>query len=319
MNTLKDRLRGRASIIIAALFFIIFISPAIPAAAGEAPDPYLDFAKHLFNEGDYYRTITEAKRFIFLNPDDARRVEAEILIARAYFEAGKYEQARQAYLPVIKQTQRPDLSAKALIEFGKCLERLGLADDAAAFYKGLAVEPSLPTDHKEDISNIARYRLGWMQLERGNWTAAGEAFDSVSTSHRLKSSAMDLADKSLQGNDLSFKSPTTAGVLSGILPGAGQLYNGRPVDAALAFGLNAAFLYGTVEAYNSENWAVFTLLGLMEIGWYGGNIYNAVNGAHIHNREVKEEFIKRLRREHGWRLGYAPKNKGFVLSWTASY
>ena len=300
-------------------FSLVLVWAAACPAGADGPDPYLDFARHLFKEADYYRAITEAKRFLFLNPDDPRRVEAHLLIARAYLEAGQYPQARVAYGPVVSQRDRPDLAAQAILELGRCLERIDPKRDAAAYYRGLITEPSLPPERAAEIRNVARYRLGWLLLEAGRWSEAKAAFDGVEDGHRLKDSAAELALRAPEGETLPHRSPAAAGVLSAVLPGAGQLYVGRPVDAALAFGLNAAFLLGAIEAYNDEKWAVFTLLGLMEVGWYGGNIYNAVNGAHIHNRATRKNFMNKIRRDHGWRLGLAPRAQGLVLSWSAFY
>ncbi|MEW5721824.1 MAG: tetratricopeptide repeat protein [Thermodesulfobacteriota bacterium] len=301
------------------LLILALAVPVRPVAGQEPPGHYLDFARHLFDEGDYFRSITEAKRFIFLSPQDPQRVEAELLIARALYQAGQYREAREAFRPVFAQTGRPDLAAQALLELGRCLEALDSGRDAVAYYQGLTTEPALPAGHEPEIRNTAWYRLGWLLLEAGRWRESREAFDRVEKNHELKASAVDLARRAPEGLGLDYRSPAAAGVLSGILPGAGQVYTGRPVDAGLAFTLNAAFLYGALEAYHDENWGVFALLGLMEIGWYGGNIYNAVNGAHIHNREEKDRFLRRIKRDHGWRLGGDPVGRGLVLSWTLDY
>jgi len=290
-----------------------------PGRAAEGPDPYLDFARHLSKEGDYYRAVTEAKRFIFLNPRDPRIHEAWLLIGRAYIEGGQFQEARGAFGPVVAQRERPDLALEAMMDLGRCLEHLDPRGDAIAYYRGLIREPSLPPERASDIRNQARYRLGWLYLEDGRWEEARQAFEEVEADHRLKSSARELADRAPQGGDLPRKSPAAAGLMSALLPGSGQVYVGRPTDAALAFGLNALFLWGAAEAYDDENWAVFTLLGAMEIGWYGGNIYNAVNGAHAYNQKLDQDFIKGLRREHGWRLGLDPRHQGLLLSWTLNY
>ena len=143
---------------------------------GGGPDPYLDFARQLFSEGDYYRAITEAKRFLFLHPDDARAAEANFLIARANYEAGDFTKARESYLVVLNQRERPDLAAKAVMELGLVMEKLGREQDALAFYEGLEQEPDLPGDRDTDIINTARYRRGWLLLEQGRWEEGPRGF-----------------------------------------------------------------------------------------------------------------------------------------------
>ncbi len=73
-----------------------------------------------------------------------------------------------------------------------------------------------------------------------------------------------------------------------MLPGAGQLYAGRPRDAGLAFALNAAFILGALESFESGNEVVGSILVFFERGWYTGNIFNAANGAHKYNRDLLE-------------------------------
>ena len=91
---------------------------------------------------------------------------------------------------------------------------------------------------------------------------------------------------------LQYKSPQAAGFMSAIVPGSGQVYNGRYKDGFYSFLLNGLFIVGAYTAYNDENYAVAGILTLFEIGWYSGNIYSAVNGAHKYNRKVDEDFFR---------------------------
>jgi TM2 domain-containing membrane protein YozV len=93
---------------------------------------------------------------------------------------------------------------------------------------------------------------------------------------------------------MNFKSPKIAGTLSAIVPGAGQLYLNRKRDATAAFILNGLFIWGIIEAIENDESAVAAILGVFEVGWYGGNIYSAVNGAHKHNRKLKDSFRRRF-------------------------
>ena len=306
-------------LISAALLITLVFGLATGLAWAQEPDPYLDFAHSLYEEGDYYRAVTEAKRFIFLHPEHERRVEARLLIARAYLAGGREEEARKSFEQVIAQNERPDLAAEALKDLGRLLEQTDPQGRAVEYYQAMSKEPNLPAQSSDDLQNHARFRLGWVHLEAGEWAEAEESFRSVDQGHALKGSADQLARQARAGENLPYRSPAAAGFMSGLLPGAGQLYVGRPLDAALAFGLNAVFIWGAYESARSENWAAFGILGAMEIGWYGGNIYNAVNGAHIYNREARDHFIQKLKREHGWRMGMTPDGQGVRLSWTVRY
>jgi TM2 domain-containing membrane protein YozV len=85
-----------------------------------------------------------------------------------------------------------------------------------------------------------------------------------------------------------------AGTLSAILPGSGQLYNGRLGDALLAFLLNGLFIAGITQAVTHEEFAIAGVLGFFEVGWYVGNVYGAINGAHKENRHTVETYLRNL-------------------------
>lgn len=299
------------------LLFILWVWP-INVWPGE-PDPYLDFAHGLFQEEDYDRAITEARRFIFLNPDHARVPEAWLLVARSYFNLGQFEEAKAGFYKVMAFPGRPELIREAVWDLGRCLEITGPRSEAVNFYRGLIENPPPAIEDPADIRNKARFRLGWLFLEYGNWLESSLVFKAIEEKHPLYRRGERLARMALDGQTLPLKNPSTAGFLSALLPGAGQIYANHPVDAALAFGLNAAFLWGTIEAYNKKSWAVFTLLGIIELSWYGGNIYNAVNGVHIYNRKLKNNFLKKLKREHSLRLGYSPSSRGPFIAWTTRF
>jgi TM2 domain-containing membrane protein YozV len=210
------------------------------------------------------------------------------------------------------------LVREALLGLGRALEVID-PEAAEGYYRDLGDETQLPPSIAATVQNRARYRLGWLRLENGQWDQAAQAFELVNAPRDLAFSAAELARAAPQGDQLPSRSPAAAAAMSAVLPGAGQLYVGRPVDAALAFGLNAAFITGTVAAAQDENWPVFALLGIIEVVWYGGNLYNAINGAHRYNQDQKDAFLKELRRDHGFRLGYSPARKGVFAAWSIRF
>lgn len=145
-----------------------------------------------------------------------------------------------------------------------------------------------------ELSAFARYQYGWSLLYRRQWQAAALAFRQVPTTSSLAQAASQLAEDALQGERLRRRSPAVAGVLSALLPGGGQLYNGRLGDALLAFFLNGLFTAGIVQAIAKEELAIAGALSFFEAGWYAGNVYGAINGAYKFNRRVAETFLRNL-------------------------
>jgi hypothetical protein len=117
---------------------------------------------------------------------------------------------------------------------------------------------------------------------------------------------------------VSRKSPTTAGILA-VLPGAGHLYCERYRDAGIAFVLNAAFIWGMVEAFRHENYVVGGILTFFELGWYSGNIYSAVSSAHKYNRDKKKEYLDGLEREDRFSVGVSLREKQPFLSFRYAF
>ena len=90
----------------------------------------------------------------------------------------------------------------------------------------------------------------------------------------------------------SYKSPELAGIMSSVLPGSGQFYDKRYRDGIYSFILNALFIFGAYNAFDGDHYALGGILTLFEVGWYTGNIDNAVNSAHKYNRKVDENIFR---------------------------
>lgn len=110
------------------------------------------------------------------------------------------------------------------------------------------------------------------------------------------------------------KSPATAGALAAIVPGSGHLYCERYRDAAIAFVLNGAFIWGMVEAFEQNNYVVGGILTFFELGWYSGNIYSAVASAHKYNQRKKQEYLDYLEKSGVFSLGISLQGKNPVFS-----
>ena len=80
--------------------------------------------------------------------------------------------------------------------------------------------------------------------------------------------------------------------MSAVLPGSGQVYNGRYQDALGAFALNALVISGAWLAFDDDNPALGLVCSIFALGWYKGNIYGAVNGAHKYNRKIDEDIFR---------------------------
>jgi tetratricopeptide (TPR) repeat protein len=178
---------------------------------------------------------------------------------------------------------------KALFMIGESYYRQGVYEEANHYFKRV-----LETDAPPALRDAALYRLGWSRMQLQQWRAASETFKEIDPTSPLYPSAVDLASKSINGETLPFKDPTAAGLMAAGLPGSGHAYCGRYKDGMVAFLLNGLFIWAAIGAFNSDQNVLGAMLVFVEAGWYGGNIYSAVNSAHKVNRKIREDYLQGL-------------------------
>jgi tetratricopeptide (TPR) repeat protein len=247
------------------------------------------FAEQLMREGEYFRAITEYRRFLFYYPDDPRCAMAYFSIGLAFYRGESYRDALQVFREVAQRYPSTAYGKQAWLWQGESFARLGQYAAAEQLY--IEITEHFPHDA---LGQQARYQRAWILLSRRQWRDAAIQFQQVVPESDLYQSAQLLAREALVGEHLPMKSPVLAGILSGLLPGSGQLYNGRLGDALLAFFLNGLFVVGAVEAVHNNKPAIAGILSFFEAGWYTGNVYGAVNGAHKYNRHTTEIFLRNL-------------------------
>jgi tetratricopeptide (TPR) repeat protein len=222
------------------------------------------------------------------------------------------------------------MAAQLLI--GLALQEDGSDDDAFTHFRRLR-----QLDNETDVGRVAAFKLGELRFFQRQYRQAIEHFqqflhtfpegplvprttyllglswaldgqrerakrilDTFPTQHALADQAQKLQHALQTPQPAVSTSPRTAGILAGIVPGAGHLYLGKPVQAVSAFLLNGLFLTGAVFAFREGLEAAGAILLYFETGWYLGNIKSAVEGARDANRQQHRAFA-----DHS-RTTYAP-------------
>jgi len=278
--------------------------------AEESPERYIDeslqmnLADHFFKDGDYYRAITEYKRFLFFFPQSFRTEEALWKIAKAYFHGKKWDETLTACDDLIKKFPHSSWKTEALFLKGLALaEKKEYSQARYFFQKVQEYSPALP------ISDEAQLQIALTYLKEEKWKEAADEFRKINKNSRLYPRGEYLAQGLDRIHEIPQKSPAAAGILAAILPGAGHLYCERYRDASIAFLLNGIFIWGMVEAFEDKNYALGGILTFFELGWYSGNIYSAVSSAHKYNRKKKQEYIDLLERRGNLSVGISLQEK----------
>lgn len=252
-------------------------------------DRVLAFAAELMKQKEYYRAITEYRRFLYSFPHDQRRSLAHFRIGLAFYRGRDYGEALKAFREVAESYPQLSHGRLAWLWRGECLMRQGKYEEAQNLYGAISLALAGEKQGEEAV-----YRRAWAFLYQQEWQEARKRFQSLPTDHPSHEAAHHIAEAIPNIENSPHKSPVLAGVLSAAIPGSGQLYIGRRGDAWLAFMLNGLFVAGIVEALNQDRPAVAGILGLFEAGWYAGNIYGAVNGAHKYNLHQARRFIQEM-------------------------
>jgi hypothetical protein len=277
------------------LLSVIAVSIFYPAAVfGDDIHGIYEFAKHLHEEGEYYRAITEYKRFQFLNPDHKLADECTFRICRSYLEGNRLNEAVQA-LSIFLHSDLP----KEWVN--PCYYSLGEAYYYLHDYKHAIQHLNLIPENSLDLSGkkCLEYSLFWCHLNQKNWSSTEGCLSALITQIDHEHPWQDLSSELIKLQSVPQKKPLTAGLLSALIPGAGQGYCNRWDDAVLAFLLNAVFIGGISYALHEDHNETAAVLGFFELGWYSANIYNAVNAAHKANRSEWERHLDYIEKRYG--------------------
>ncbi|ACH40595.1 hypothetical protein Gbem_3603 [Citrifermentans bemidjiense Bem] len=258
----------------------------------------LSFGDHLFDEGDYYRAISEYERVLYFFPAEPAAKAAQYKIALSYLKGEKWGAAVEKFRTLAGRYPEEETGRKALFMVGESyFAKKDYAAALAAYQEFISRYP------QETQADEARMKMGWCYLLQGQWEQGAGAFGGLPKDSARHEEGMQLAKAAGQFPLLPRKSPSLAAGLSAVLPGAGQIYVERPKDAAITVLLNGLFLWGGLEAIHRGNNVAGGILFGFESGWYIGNIYNAASSAHKYNRSRERDFIDKLQGEFGMSIG----------------
>ena len=293
-----------------ALSFLAISSVAI----AQTPEEHLLRGDVFYVEGDYYRAITEYKTFLHKALDDPRRSRVDLKIAWIYHVAERPDAAEEL-LRRIALDRRDDVEGWwARLYAGHVAMTSDQPLRARRAYEGVIkdcepvlAQQSLAVPRSECLELTTRARLGlaryWAELD--DFQTASSQLGSLPKSAPQAADARKVAEY-VATLEIPRKSPGLAGLLS-IVPGLGHFYLGEVGIGIVAMVWNGAFIFATVDSFVAGRIGQGTLLGLLELVWYGGTIFGAISGAHRFNRDayliVREgltEDIDRLAADTPW-------------------
>jgi tetratricopeptide (TPR) repeat protein len=289
-------MRSAARTAVSVLVLLLCADPV----AGQARDS-TGFADYLFRQGEYYRAVTEYLRLSYDATDPAVRAMLLVDIGRCYYRGGEYEECiRFCERSAGELSPRPAAFAEAQLLRGKCYYQLGRYASAIEFLEQHPLEDSLLRNDHALLLGMAYARTAAWESAEAAWRRIGDD----SEWHRVSST---LQANIARGGDLPERSPTLAGMFSGIIPGTGYMYAERPGTGIAALVINGLLIWAAGDAVRSEQYGIAAVTGFLGLGWYVGNIIGSVSAARQYNERERSAFINSLLQSQGLDE-YVPKH-----------
>ncbi len=239
----------------------------------------LALADHYVKLKNYDAAITEYKRFLFFQPDDDRVPEIYHRIGILQRNLGLLREAIESIRQAVIRTS--DKEQKSEYRINLAVTLIANKDYDLA---GLELIKVLIRNPSEALYKRTLFLQGVTYTYQFRWEEAQEILKNYSQDEKL--------DELFQKTDnLPYKSKLVAKILSGILPGSGQIYAGNWKSGLNAFALNSAFGYVTVDSILDQNYvdAIMWTYFIFQ-RYYQGNLYRAGRAVDEYNDEVNRSF-----------------------------
>ena len=243
----------------------------------------LHYGDHLFLDGDWYRSISEYRRFLFLvkgTGADAER--AAMAIGEALLRGEQWDAAGRQLDGIAQRAGRLELRHQALFGAGRAY----LLDQRPELAKPrfrLLVEDG---GTEPQLKSEATWLLAWGHFDAGELDEARAYFQAVVDARGRHADEAKGVLAALDGyTKLESKDPLLAGALA-LIPGLGHVYLGQWGIALTSATWNGMFIFAAVSAWLAGDWGIATVLTLVELGWYAGGVFGAVAGAYRFNRDA---------------------------------
>lgn len=274
-------------ILFTIFIIIIFISVVqpLPIHSNSNIDNEKDFAAFLFRNG-YYKEAVSVYLYLYYSSESTKnKAHYAYMAGKCYLENGDLKEAEYLFRSFLNNDKiTKEFEESFYIDFSRSLyfqkkfHEVPYEIEQTFFYTG-----------SFQLKEIA----AWSYINTGNWDKASLLFDEIVAStdnQRIAEIALQLKKRP----DFNEKSPLTAAIMSALLPGAGHAYADNWASAFGAFTVN--LIFGSLTAYSvyKKRWIYATVFGVMEVGWYTGNIASAYQEAEIYNKSEENKFKLKL-------------------------
>lgn len=301
------------------LYFVILcvlsvhcVDMAFPQEEGEKS--LVGFANYLFEREHYYQAVTEYERFIYFNPQHPSVPKARLKIAYCYKMGEKYDKAIELFRNLLDEYLDQEVGKEAAYQVGECYS---LNEDYELAL--VELESFIFDNLNHPLAEKAKWEIAWIYIHLENYSSAKKQLFLVKEDSLYQKPSRELANALDRLPHLPHKSPWVAGLLAGVIPGAGHFYMGKKKQAVFSFITNALLFFGTYEAFAKEIYAAGGLMSFFSLNYYSGNIFGALNSAHKYNKAVREDYLERFRRKYNLSINLKGGEKGPLLEFALNF
>lgn len=250
----------------------------------------LKFGNHLYFEKDYLRASYEFREYLKYEDNDTIRYR----FANCFYSIGRFSEAADNFKSIFYNSTIQDESRLAYFK------SLFFSGDFNLFRNSSRNEIYLPEKYLTEID-----RLYFTSFLLDN-SVLPDTVNFISAFP--DSNKNDIRKFYFQKKFPESKSPTTAALLSSIIPGLGKIYAGKITDGLTSFLVTGLLTFLAVDNFNHKHtfrgW-LFTGLGAF---FYAGNIYGSAAAATIFNAGVKFNFDNDVKSYFEKRNYFLPEN-----------
>lgn len=237
-----------------------------------SPQTVKSFGDHLFCEEDYLRAISEYREYLKHVNDDSTRFKIGLALSRM----GRYNEASDNFKGLFFGTS---LGHEARLENYKSLF---LSENYDRFRSSVNIESYYSSKYSNEIEKLFQT---YLLINQFNQIDSLDFINSFQDGEKEKMLEFYIRKKAPP-----YKSETTAGLLSALIPGLGKIYADEVGDGIASFLFTGVLTFLAINNFNNDHQFRGWLFTGLAAYFYAGNIYGSMAAVQNYNAGVQFRF-----------------------------